>query len=338
MTCVAAETNQGPLAARAESDSDLLGTLVPRGSRRLQLLRLLATVLLLGLIVYEISFRAILSTLASAEVRPLALGFSLGVVFLLFKVIRWWWLLGRVGAEATPREALRSYLGGMAVGIVTPGRVGEAARSFYLPRGDRAYVSTVAVVDKVLDLTVIVAVAAVGCALQDLNVAALILAAVAVGLASIGVLPGRLLSFLVELVPWEAARRLGRSVVGGVGAIGVWTHLLGLAQAVFPFAVTIWQFELYLGALGSSRPGAAFFVLPLMILSNLVPITISGVGVREWAAVILFQRFGVESAVAVNVALLIFVSNSLAPGMTGALLAPRIHGERSPSSDSEARR
>jgi uncharacterized membrane protein YbhN (UPF0104 family) len=68
------------------------------------------------------------------------------------------------------------------------------------------------------------------------------------------------------------------------------------------------------------------FAFPWILLTNLVPITPAGLGVREGTAVAILHTYGVQVATAVNATLLLFVINSLLP----ALLGWRYLGRRTP--------
>lgn len=281
------------------------------------------TVLLLALILWKVPIHTIAAALSSASPLPLAIGIGMGAVFLSLKVFRWGWLLRAVGVECSAAEALYSLLGGMAVGLTTPGRMGEVARSLYLPRSDRVFITSTALLDKVFDIVIIVAVGGAGCVMNGFPLPGVAMFLLAAALVTPPFLPTALLARLTDMVPLAFARRIAGSLARPLAHITAGRICLALLQAVASFGVTMIQFQLFLSAFGPAPVGATFFVLPLMVLSNLIPITLSGVGVREWASVLLLSQYGIPEAAAVNVALLIFFSNSLTPGLIGALLAPR---------------
>jgi uncharacterized membrane protein YbhN (UPF0104 family) len=61
---------------------------------------------------------------------------------------------------------------------------------------------------------------------------------------------------------------------------------------------------------------------PLVVLTNVLPITIGGLGVREAAAAALLSHYGVSPADAALAALLMFGINTALPGIVGATLLP----------------
>jgi hypothetical protein len=61
----------------------------------------------------------------------------------------------------------------------------------------------------------------------------------------------------------------------------------------------------------------------LILLTNLIPLTIGNLGIREGAAAFLLARFGVAAPAAVNAAFLLFLFDSVIPGLAGAFYSSR---------------
>lgn len=309
--------------ARPERSESAAASVIAWSSSRASLLvlRLVLAGLLFGLVLRKAPLAKILAAISTAAPLPLLLGCACGILFTSLKVFRWRWFLGRLGVACTLRDALHSYFGGLAVGLITPGRVGEVARSLYLPSGDRAYLTGAAFLDKLFDLLVIILTGAMGCAVQGFAKTALLLLLGACAIATLFFLPGRATSKITRRVP--LVRSVIEATARPIADAGPATFGWAFLQAVGTFGVAVVQFRFFLSAFVTAPLVAAFFVFPLMTLSNLIPITISGVGVREWASIILFSVYGVSAPIAVNVALLLYLCNSLGPGLPGILCAPR---------------
>jgi uncharacterized membrane protein YbhN (UPF0104 family) len=63
------------------------------------------------------------------------------------------------------------------------------------------------------------------------------------------------------------------------------------------------------------------FVFPLVLLTNVAPITLSGLGLREGTAIALLALFGISSAAAFNATFLSYLLNSVVPALIGAVYA-----------------
>ena len=91
-------------------------------------LRLSLSLLFLAVLVWLASPIKVARTLAGCDARLLIATLALTPVFLAGRVLRWSLLVRQVSPQAPLGAISRSYLWGMAVGLVTPGRLGEVAR------------------------------------------------------------------------------------------------------------------------------------------------------------------------------------------------------------------
>ena len=74
--------------------------------------------------------------------------------------------------------------------------------------------------------------------------------------------------------------------------------------------------------LSAFQPVAAstiLMVFPFILLTNLVPVTIGSLGIREGAAIYLLSQFGIPAGAAVSVSLLLFLFDTVIPGVLGSL-------------------
>lgn len=112
------------------------------------------------------------------------------------------------------------------------------------------------------------------------------------------------------------------------------TIFLGLTLAAF--LVVLAQFAIVLSNWHTSSLAIVALTFPLVILTNILPVTIGGLGLREATAAILLARYGVPAADAALAAFLMFAINTALPGIVGAFLLPapgRTTGEVAASYD-----
>jgi uncharacterized membrane protein YbhN (UPF0104 family) len=95
-----------------------------------------------------------------------------------------------------------------------------------------------------------------------------------------------------------------------------------LALTLLSFLVVLVQFGIILLSWRSWSLDIVFLTFPLVVLTNVLPITIGGLGVREAAAAVLLGHYGVSQSHAVLAALLMFALNTALPGIVGALVLP----------------
>ena len=62
-------------------------------------------------------------------------------------------------------------------------------------------------------------------------------------------------------------------------------------------------------------------VFPLTLLTNIFPLTIGNLGVREGATIILLNKFQISSEIAFNIAIILFFLHSFLPAIIGTFIA-----------------
>src|SRR5438876_11645799 len=83
------------------------------------------------------------------------------------------------------------------------------------------------------------------------------------------------------------------------------------------------QFYVLLRPYAQLPVAAVVLTFSIMILSNLLPITIGGLGVREALSVLILRRYGGSEAGGVDAAFLSFLPNTVLPGGVGLVFVPR---------------
>jgi hypothetical protein len=301
--------------------------------------RLVGPVLLVIVLLRLRDKGALLDALKTAAPLPLILAPLLTVLNTWLKVLRWDVLLGARGHRYGPVRAWTSFLSSMFVGLLTPGRVGDVLRAQYL-RHDLGipYAEGIAiiVVDRLCDIYVLLAFVAVGVARFSSVLASDLSVITWAGVALTALGP------LVLFVPGftrQAMRAIYRKLPAmdptGEGLERFLVALRGqrihhLAVAVFwtalAFAVNYAQGFLLARALHLDL--SFFDVLCLMAIASLLgllPISVSGVGVRELFFALVFPTLGYPAETGVvyglGVFLVIYVS-SVAIGFVSWHVAP----------------
>ncbi|MCK9330705.1 MAG: lysylphosphatidylglycerol synthase domain-containing protein [Candidatus Cloacimonetes bacterium] len=92
-----------------------------------------------------------------------------------------------------------------------------------------------------------------------------------------------------------------------------------LSQILFVF-MTFIQYYLILSQLTQIRFFNTAISVSLILVANTIPITFSGLGLRETAATIVLPKYGIPIELAVGTSLCIFVLNSVIPALPGVFL------------------
>lgn len=282
-------------------------------------LKIAVTGLLLFFLLWKVHPRQIYLALQSANFDGLVIAIVLGSVMLL---LRWWkWhVLVKGGLQTHNRkQSLVSLLGGMAFALVTPARVGELSRALFFGKGTKTQVGALTFLDRLIDLFVVLLFAFLGASSQ-VNASLRVLLGLTMGVLAWMVL--RFESFLILLRRWfkggwlgtrlSSLDEVGRNLKHGVIA----QNFLISCCLTFIDLVT---FYVLLKCFAEVRFSVILFVFPLVLLTNVAPITISGLGLREGTAIALLALFKVSSAAAFNATFLSYILNSVLPALVGAI-------------------
>ena len=208
--------------------------------------------------------------------------------------MKWQLLLRHQIPEVNGRDALYSLLGGAALGLVTPSRLGELGRGVFLGRGQ--------------------AKAALLTAVDKLSSAAVTLG---LGAAAAWILWPHLRGFLLLLccalgagLYWGWCRRKASGPVawGAIAGLSVLFNVLFMAQFF------------YLVTANVAADSAVVLAVPVVFaLKTLLPLGFLDLGVREAAAVLVFSSLGLEPQPAFVASIVLFASNVCLPAGLGWL-------------------
>jgi glycosyltransferase 2 family protein len=229
--------------------------------------------------------------------------------------------------NASLRRSLRSLFGGFALGLITPGRLGELGRCAFVRQEERAQVALLTVFDRLLDFWALLT--SMGASLFIVAPRPAALFGVAVWLAFLPVVVGfpALLSHLAKLAGKSRHFR-GHFMEVAVAMPPVPTPRLAV-MALGAMGAELASFFFLLRAFSPTEITTALATYPYIVLAGDLPVSFSGVGVREGAAALLLSPYAVPSGAAVGIALVWFVFAMLLPAALGAfwLVAERVRSQ-----------
>ncbi len=282
--------------------------------------------------------------LLSASLLPLGLALLLNVASYWLKIMRSDVLLSARGYDYPPKRAWLGFLSSVFVGMFTPGRVGDVLRAQYF-RHDLGMPYSegiaVVVVDRLCDLYVLVAFVAIGVARWS---------SVFVGDLAFFTWGGVILTALGPLVLFvpsfaqTAMRALYKKMPGDPTGEGFDRFLVALRAQRFPqlaacVLLTILAFGVnylqgYLIAQSLHLDLAFFDVVCLLAVASLLgllPISVSGLGVRELFFSLVFPALGHPAEGGLIYGLVVFLViyvGVAAMGFVGWHLAPPPFGDK----------
>lgn len=288
------------------------------------LLKLGFTIVLVSLILKTVGLSQLLTGLRGIHLSLFFLACLIAPVFLFLKVSKW----GRLVKEEIPDvsfiSSIKSFLAGWGIALLTPARVGELARILYFTSGSKVRLAFFVLLDKIFDLTTLIFLSLFGIGLfLGLKEFFLFLL---LGLIILFLLfkQSMLILFIKRFSFILPFKNKIKDFSDNWKPLQAKTILICLSYTLVAFILTLFQSYLLVNSFEPLTLKIVFLVFPLVVLSNALPVTIGGIGVREGIAALLLSMFGVSKTAAVNSAFLLFFINTLVPGLIGALFAPNL--------------
>src|SRR3989338_4036011 len=117
--------------------------------------RLVLTAFLLVFIFKKVDFNAVGQVLFTANKIYILSALLLVCIHVFFKSYKWYLLSRELHSENTFWDAMRSYLRGTSLAIVTPSRIGELGRVVGM-KGNKLHLGSLIFVDKISELWIVI--------------------------------------------------------------------------------------------------------------------------------------------------------------------------------------
>jgi uncharacterized protein (TIRG00374 family) len=297
-------------------------------------LRLAGSVALLAVLAWRTDWRQIGTAFAGLRAGWWALALALYAVMQVVSSLRWRLLAAPLGFRQSLGRFLTFYYVGMFFNLVLPTSVGgDVVRVWYLDGGSGrrwpAFLSVFA--DRASGLLMLIAIALVAALCSPLDLpprAAWSVYGIAAG-AALGLLglfavtrySARRTAYPVLRLGWRGrADRLLRFAHEGRAALlpGPRVFLATTLLSVVVQAANVIVLWLIGLALGIEVPASYYWILvPVVSLMTMVPVSLNGMGVREWGTVLMLAPLGVGAGPATALSLLWFLTFS-AVSLAGA--------------------
>jgi len=295
--------------------------------RFLNLLKVCFSLALLVLLLKQVGWQQTLETLGKARFSYLAAAFVLYLVGIIVRACRWQILLSALGMGIPlARLTVLYFVGTFFSNFLPTGIGGDVVRVYELSRQSKRPIESVGTVllDRATGLLVLFLIALMALLfsyqLIAPNIAAAILILCLGSWAGLGLALKRdwlerwgLLRIMDKIKQvrelYESVHACGPKAIGGALAISLVfnvllitvNYLIALSLGV---EIPLWYFLLF---------------IPLISLLLILPISLSGLGVREGGYVYLFAQAGIPAPLALAMSLLFYALN-VASGLIGGVL------------------
>ena len=248
---------------------------------------------------------------------------------------RWHFLLRLIQKDIRPVESIQSFLGGVAVGFVTPGRLGEFGRPLFLTSTDRMQSVGMVLIDKIYAfLTIFIGgswglIALLTFYFQYNSFLMLPMILIGLIITVLGTMlminPAPLRSLFYHLSVTLPARDKLKQIIACMDQLKKPQAIRFTVQSWIFYGIYILQFCILAFAFQQiSLTTALTATTSTMFAKTLVPVSFADLGIREGASIFFFTRFQVDKITAFNSALLLFMINIVIPTIAGLFFLPKM--------------
>ncbi len=265
-------------------------------------------------IVWRVPFAGLRAAFRNLEMGSLFLALLCLLVLLFLRAYKWHRLMAAAGKGYLP-QSLRSLFGGYALGLITPGRLGELGHCAFVRKDERAQVALLTVYDRLLDLWALLT--AMGASLFFLAPRPAAVFGVAVWLALLPMVMGfpALVSHFSK-VACKSRHFRAHFMEAEISMPRVQTPRFAL-MAVGAMWADLASFFFLLRAFFPTGFATAAATYPYIVLAGDLPVAFCGVGVREGTATLLLSPYAVPASAAVGASLLCSLFGMLLPAAVG---------------------
>ena len=265
--------------------------------------KIVISILFLIFLFFIIKPQQILGALRDADILWILLALLLLPLNLFLQSMRWKFLVTLSKEKVSNKEIIYSILYSFSYSIFTPARLGEIGRAFHIANSKKDEMVVLAFYEKFFAFCSLLLFGLIS--LSFYQSFYYLIAVVAVLL---------LMSFSKYIAQHLPYFKKFTSILQKVHIAKIF-----LISLLFVF-VYIFQFYLILNAFRQVNIFSSFFFISIVMLVNAVPITFSGLGLRELASVYFFKQLLMSTGQAASASLLLFAINILIPTLCGFIL------------------
>ena len=304
-------------------------------------LKAIIAVILISYLISQISeHQDILTSLYNVDIKWIFFAILMMIPNILLQAYKWWILVKNINPKISYWEACGSTLGGISLGILTPGRIGELGKGLFIDHVEKWQITGLALLDRVFNMS----------AIMILGISSFIFILKNVYETSvIFYLPFAIIIFILlcffiyfllnpeilraaynrfdQLHKFRKQTKLFFSSIKVIKKKPVLKVFF--ISLVFQFIVAI-QFIMLVVAFEVNLAWLDGFLASFstVMTKASLPISIAEIGVRETAADYFFGLFIENRAAIFNGSIVLFIINVLFPSLLGIFMLPKLNFQR----------
>jgi glycosyltransferase 2 family protein len=277
-------------------------------------LKIAVTIVVLGLLARFLDIEKLSDAIVAVDWHWMLLGCAASAIFVALRIEKWRELASKNGLHANRSETARASLFALALGLVTPARAGEVAAVAPFGPGAKRKAVLTHVYDRICELFAVLALC-LPAALILLGWPGFLLSALIVAVYALGLVAAATSAWRQRFGRISTLQKIPKleAILSAVIVTSPRYWALSFASFVAAYVLVIF-FIVGVEPIGNWQ---AVFVLPVVTLSNLITVTVGGLGVREGLAAAMSPGVGLTPEVTAAAFFLSFFWTRLVPGLVG---------------------
>ncbi len=281
------------------------------------------------LLIKRVQGEEIISAFHSAKLSLIIVALLLLIPNVYLQFFKWRYLVRLLKPDVANREVIQSLFAGFTFGFITPGRLGEFGRAFFIKDCSWVKLLGISAIDKLFSLAVVVFWGATGLIffiggqlyLYTLIPIILFIVFALFVIYYILLHPEVIKGFLYSLNIILPFRDKIKMLMSSLDNFHKKQALKLLFLNFCFFCVFLFQYCLLTRAFEPTHFLKTFLALSsAMLVKSMLPISIGDLGVRESAAVFFLEKIGLLKSTAFNASILLFIINLVIPSLIGLVL------------------
>ncbi len=286
------------------------------------ILKIIVSAALLLFLLFKVNLKEVANLFLTISLPVLAILFLLTFIIFLIKAIKWGILLKSININIKLIEIYKLTLIGVFYGMITPAKIGDFLKCHHIEYSKSEVISTI-LWDRIIDIAVLILLSNLSVFLffRDRPIIYIMLILTVVfTVVFLLITNQKIIALFANLlkIPEGAQKNF----------IDKMTEIRGNKKTILNvFAWTIWFYivvmVISICILRSFDPRmdiSIVFFVPVIILVANVPITISGLGLREYAAVLCFTAVSGDATLGFTFSITLFIATTVIPGIIGYLI------------------
>lgn len=290
--------------------------------------KIIVSFILLYLILDKLGVAQLVKNIVEGKLEFLCLGLLIGLLCNIIKIAKWSYLTGSVHKYSF-WVGFQSYTLGFCFGLLTPLRAGELGRALFYSKEYFPQIISLTVLDRGLDIIAVMILSIAGSFLLIGNLFGIVIILSVVILIVFLYRFNVFVNILKKILPSKWLRKSILDFINHTANLNKKYISFSMGLSLLAFTLSVIELYFFVYAFDDVSMKAVALSIPLMSLSNLLPISIMGIGVREGVAFILLSKFNVSGYASVSAAFLSFVVNNLLLSAIGALFVSKISFSKS---------